>query len=195
MKKKNAVGALVMAVMILVSVPLGANRSFDRLREEALGAYYYDNTGYGIWEGLDKQEETARNLLTVAERYKESNPELGSYIDDLTYHADRCERLFDNGTLEDVEYHQALCRSAEKLAEKLESLTLEEKDEKYPRQLLSLMQSEQDKVERSSYNDGAREYNQRLERFLLPLKNLGWNRPLGVFGESVTADVIEQSAD
>ena len=39
MKKKNAVGALVMAVMILVSVPLGANRSFDRLSEEALGAY------------------------------------------------------------------------------------------------------------------------------------------------------------
>ena len=34
MKKKNVIGALVMAGMILVSVPFGANRSLNRLREE-----------------------------------------------------------------------------------------------------------------------------------------------------------------
>ena len=194
MKKKNAIGALVMAAMILVSVPLGANRSFERLREEALGEYYYDNTGYALYEGLDKQVETAHNLLLVAKRYRESYPELESNIEDLTYQINRCERLYDNGAVEEVEYHAALCQSAETLVAKLEGLKLDEKDEKYPGQQISRLRSEQDKLERSSYNDGAREYNQRLGRFPL-LKQLGWTRPLGVFGESAVADVIEQSAE
>ena len=192
MKKKNAIGALVMAAMILVSVPLGTVRSFERLREQVLeDEYYYDSTGYAIYEGLEKQEEAAWNLLTVAERYRESDPELGSYIDDLTFHAERCRNFYDNGAPEEVEYHQALCRSAEQLAEKLETLALEEKDEKYPRQLISQLRSEQDKLERSSYNDGAREYNQKLDSFLLPLKKLGWSRPLAVFGESLDSGFIE----
>lgn len=192
MKKKKAIGALVMAAMILISVPLGAVRSFERLREKVLeDEYYYDSTGYAIYNGLEKQEEAAWNLITVAERYRESNPELESYIDDLTYQVERCQNFYDNGAPKEVEYHQALCRSAEQLAEKLEEITLSEKDEKYPWQLISQLRSEQDRLERSSYNDGARKYNQKLDSFLLPLKKLGWSRPLAVFGESLDSGFIE----
>ena len=182
MKKKKAIGALVMAAMILVSVPLGAVRSFERLREKALEPYYYDSTGYAIYEGLEKQEEAARNLLTVAERYRESNPELNSYIDDLTNNTELAQVFYDPGSPSEVQCHQTMCDSAEKLAEKLEEITLDEKDEKYPRQLLAQIQSEQDKLERSSYNDGAREYNQKLQKYFLPLINWNWSQPLGIFG-------------
>ena len=191
MKKKNAIGALVMAAMILISVPLGAVNSFERLREDALKPYYSDSTGYALYEGLEKQREAAQNLLTVAKRYQESNPELGSYIDDLTTQAYHAEVFSDPGSTSEVLCHQMMCDSAEKLAEKLEEITLDEKDEKYPRQLLSQIQSEQDKLERSSYNDGAREYNQKLDRYFLPLVNLGWSQMLGVMGKSPDSAFVE----
>ena len=190
MKKKKAIGALVMAAMILVSVPLGAVRSFERLREKALEPYYYDSTGYALYDGLEKQREAAQNLLTVAERYRESDPELTSYIDDLTTQAYHAEVFTDPGSPSEVLCHQMMCDRAEALAEKLEETTLSEKDEKYPRQLISQMRSEQDKLERSSYNDSAREYNQKLDRFFLPLVNLDWSERLGVFGEFAVGDVV-----
>ena len=182
MKKKKAIGALVMAAMILISVPLGAHNSFERLREKALEPYYYDSTGYALYEGLEKQREAAQNLLTVAERYQESNPELGSYIDDLTTQAYHAEVFSDPGSPSEVLCHQSMCDSAKQLAEKLETIALDEKDEKYPRQLLSQIRSEQDKLERSSYNDAAREYNQKLQEYFLPLINWNWSQPLGIFG-------------
>ena len=193
MKKKNAIGALVMAAMLLISVPLGAVRSFERLREDALEPYYYDSTGYALYEGLEKQREAAQNLLTVAKRYQDSEPELGSYIDDLTWRADHSEVFYDPGSPSEVLTYQTMCDSAERLAEKLEEITLSEKDEKYPRQLISQIRSEQDKLERSSYNVGAREYNQKLDSFFLPLRDLGWSEPLGVFDEPAVSDVIELS--
>ena len=195
MKKKNAIGALVMAALILISVPLGAVRSFERLREDALKVYSSDSTGYDLSTGVKKQEEAAWNLLTVAERYQDGNPELGSYIDDLTNHANLAQVFSDPGSPATVRCHQTMCQSAARLAEKLETLTLDEKDEKYPRQLLSQLQSEQDKLERSSYNDGARAYNRKLERYFLPLVNLDWSEPLGIFGEYDVSEVIEQSAE
>lgn len=193
MKKKNAIGAIVMAVLIVVSLPLGTNRSLTREREKALeNSYYYDRTGYAIYDGLEQQETSARNLITVAERYVEQAPELDPYLDELTYRADYCQSFFDNGSPEEVESHQALMQAAQAMSEQLEQIELKEKDQKYPRELIADMEAEQDKLERSSYNDDARAFNQKLEkvpaRFLYKLLGI---KPLGVFGEPDSWNVEE----
>lgn len=185
MKKKNVIGALIMAGLILVSVPLGAGRSLSREREKALeNSYYYDSTGYAIYEGLEQQETSARNLITVAERYVDREPGLDPYIDELTYRADYCENFMEDGDPQEVECHWYLLQAAQELSQQLEQVELEEKDQKYPRQLIADMEAEQDKLMRSSYNDDARRFNEKLSgfpvRFLNKLVDV---EPLGVFGE------------
>ena len=63
--------------------------------------------------------------------------------------------------------------AAQALYDGLKNTQLSEEDEKYPDQLLAQMKSEQDKINRSSYNDEAREFNARLGKFpvnlLLPV--------------------------
>lgn len=185
MKKRNSVGAILMAGAILVSLPLGMHRSLSREREKALdNSYYYDSTGYAIFDGLDRQKEAAKNLITVAKRYVDKAPELDPYLDELTYRTEYCENFFDNGSPKEVESYWFLLQAARELTRQLEQTELEEKDRKYPGQLLADIESEQDKLERSSYNDDARAFNQKLEkvpaRFLYKLLGI---EPLGVFGE------------
>lgn len=185
MKKKNAVGALIMTGAILVSIPLGMHRSLFREREKALdNSYYYDSTGYAIYDGLDHQVDAAQNLITLAQRYVDKAPELDPFLDELTYRTEYCENFFDNGSPKEVESHWFLLQAARELTQQLEQTELEEKDRKYPGQLLADIESEQDKLERSSYNDDARAFNQKLEkvpvRFLYKLLGI---EPLGVFGE------------
>lgn len=183
MKKKNVIGAFIMAAAIVLSLPLGANRSFDRLREETLDdAYYYDSTGYAIYEGLEKQVGTARNFLTLAERYVERFPELDPYIDELSYRAEFCENFYGPGEPKEVESYRLLVEASQALYEQLEKVELDEKDAKYPGQLIAAMESERDKLMRSSYNDGAREYNAKLQSIPAGfLAELTGAEPMGVF--------------
>ena len=182
---KNAVAALIMTLMIVLSIPLGVNRSFARLREDVEHEYYYDSTGYALWEGVNARRESAQNLITIAEKYVDEYPELQTLIDELGFRV-----LQENSytTLEDetftsiVKINSELTQDAYALYEALNKVTLSEKDEKYPRQIMSEMDSEQDKLQRSSYNDLAREYNARREKFPVNfLRHLSGVKPMGVF--------------
>ncbi len=44
-----------MGVAIAASIPLGINRSLVRVREDASGAFYYDQAGYSICDGIEKR--------------------------------------------------------------------------------------------------------------------------------------------
>lgn len=185
-RKKNVVGALVMAAAIVVSIPLGMNRSFARLREKVENHYYLDLTGYAIFDGIDKREDAANNLITVAKRYVDQQPELDPYIDELEYRVKRSENLYESSNplfAETVTVNREMGTAAQSLYEQLEQVELSEKDAKYPRQLIAEMESEQDKIERSSYNDKAMEYNARLKEFPASvLGKLAGLKPMGVFG-------------
>lgn len=184
-KGKNAVPALIMALVIVLSVPLGVNRSFERLREDVEHEYYYDSTGYALWEGVDARRDSAQNLITIAEKYVDEYPELQTPINALGH------RVLEENTylsLEDetfsniVKVNSELTQEAYALYEALDKVTLSEKDEKYPRQIMAELDSEQDKLQRSSYNDLAREYNARLEKFPVNfLRHLSGVKPMGVF--------------
>lgn len=184
-KGNTAIAALVMALLIVLSVPLGVNRSFDRLREEVEDEYHYDSTGYALWEGMDAREECAQNLLKVAGNYVDQYPELDPLIDDLEYRVKLSQNTSEHSdeTLSSiVKVNDELTRDAQALYEQLEQLELSERDEKYPRQIMAEMDAEQDKMERSSYNDKAREYNGRLEKFPVNfLRHISGLKEMGVF--------------
>lgn len=184
MKKGNAIGALVMAAAIAVSVPLGVNRSLSKLREEAQDAYYYDDAGYAIYQGIDARESAAQNLLTVAKRYVEQEPALKPYMEELEYQVKKSENTGYGDFSQEAEINARMGEAAQALYQQLDQIELSDKDEKYPRQLIAQMDSEQDKIERSSYNRDAREFNLKLERF--PVNYLRYAAgidPLAVFDE------------
>jgi len=181
-KKQGLVGAAVMAGLILLSMPLGVGKSLSRLREEAAGQFYYDLAEYSIYDGLEKRREAAENLLTIAERYADSSPQLEAAMDEVEYQIRVCENSYDETFIQTVEANGQLGQAAAGLAGALEAAGLSEQDQKYPAQLLAQLESEQDKIARSSYNDAAREFNARLQRFpaniLAPIAGVG---PLGLF--------------
>lgn len=181
MKKKNVIGALVMAGLVLASVPLGVNRSFARLREDAEGSYYHDDSGYAIYEGLDDREAAANNLLTVARKYADANPELDPAIDDLEYRLDLSTPYGDFAA--EARKNDQLTLDFQTLYDALEGAGLSEKDERYRVGLLNNFESAQDKIQRSSYNDDAQEYNARLRKFPVNfLRYVSGVEELGVFG-------------
>lgn len=195
-KKKTSciVGAIFMAAAIVVSVPLGAKRSFERLRDDAAGDYYYDATGYAVYQGIEVREAAASNLVTVAKKYVDNNPSLDPYIDELEYRIKYSQNMysFQCGTKE-VEANRLMGQAAEDLYVELEKIELSEKDAAYPKKLISEMRSEQDKIERSSYNEGAAEFNAKLNNFPISfLKEVVDIEPMGVFGEEFSAPVATE---
>ena len=121
-------------------------------------------TGYAIYQGLEAREATGNNLITVAERYTSQNPELTSLIGDLEYAISLTQNSYSDFS-DEAQANQLMGDAAQNLYEELKQTELSESDEKYPDQLIAEMESEQDKINRSSYNDDAREFNARLEKF------------------------------
>ena len=145
-RKRNIIGAAVMAGLIFAAMPLGVAHSMEDLRDDAESAYYYDSTGYAIYDGL-------------------AHPEIISYTQALEYQVQANESAHDDTFYWAGATNMEMGAAAQALALELEKLPLEEKDKKYPAQMIAQMRSEQDKIERSSYNDEARAFNARLHSF------------------------------
>lgn len=178
MKKKTFIGAIVMAAAILLAVPVGANRSFDRLYDEAKQSYYYDDTGYALYQGLETRQSAASNLVTLGKRYASQSTELASATDLLEEKVAvaRNKNYSVDDLAQEIAADKAMGSAAQSVADLLEQATLSEKDAKYPSQLLADLNSEADKLARSSYNDDARAYNAKLEgipvKWLLPVAGI-----------------------
>lgn len=170
MNKRNLFAGIFMGVAIAASIPLGINRSLVRIREDASYTFYSDQAGYSISDGIEKRREAASNLITLAGRYKDKNPELEGLIDELDYCVKASEYAWsdDHTFTQEAKANAALDAPAEALAGTLESMELDSKDSKYPGQMISQMRSEQDKINRSSYNEEARAFNAKA-RGLSPM--------------------------
>ncbi len=185
MNKRNLMAGIFMGVAIAASIPLGINRSLSRVREDVSGTFYYDQAGYSIYDGLEKRREAANNLITLAGRYKDKNPELDGLMDSLDY----CVKASENAWSDDYTYIQeaganaALDAPAQALAEALDSMELSEQDRKYPTQMIKQMKSEQDKINRSSYNEEARAFNAKVKS-LAPMALV---KPMADFSSATAA--------
>ncbi len=187
MKKKDLIGSLVLAAVILISLPLGVKRSVGRLRDEAENTYYYDATGYALYTGVEARAAAAKNLLTVAQRY--SDPAVAKAADRLDYWVRLQANAYDDyrDHLVEAETNDGITAAARDLVEALGQVELAPRDAAYREELWAQLQSEQDKLERSSYNDDARAFNARLEKApLAQIKGLLGIRPLGVFDAADT---------
>ena len=181
MKKSSVIGACVLAATLVLTVPLGVHTSLTALRDEANSSYYYDQTGFAIYEGIENREAAASNMITVAERYTDENPALTSLIGDLDYAVDYSQNCWD-GDSGLAEANQLMGQAAQALYEELKNTQLSETDQKYPDQLIAQMKSEQDKINRSNYNEDAREFNARLEKFPVNLlRGVAGIEPLTTF--------------
>lgn len=197
MKKKHLIGALIMVLLIVIAVPTGIKKSVNRLREDAAGSYYYDKTGYRIWSGIEERIATARNMITVAERYKD---QIGvtTLIDEVEYQISLYEAAY---SWEDDYFDQqaaanfGLGNAVQGLYDLLQLAPLSERDADYLSGFIAQMRSEQDKIARSSYNDDAREFNEKLRKFPVnALKGMLGLRELATFDEPLdTAPVIAQT--
>ena len=185
MKQTRIAAAVVMVCMVLLALPLGVNRSLTKLREEAASSYYYDKTGFDINSGIDARENAAGNMVTVAQRYTAGNEVLDAKVNDL----DRAVKVSKNDAYgeheEEAQANRVLGDAFQALYEELEKVQLSEKDEKFSAQLRQEMKSQQYMIVHSSYNDDARAFNERLERFPVNfLKYAAFVKPLGVFEEN-----------
>lgn len=183
MKKRNWIGAVVMVLLIALAVPLGVHTSLADLRYDAESSFYYDKTGYSISLGIDEREAAATNLITVAQRYTQENEALTQLIGDLDYAVSYSENSYDSYD-DRAQGNEMMGQAAQALYQELKNTQLSEEDEKYPDQLMAQMDSEQDKINRSSYNEDAQEFNARLKKFpvnlLLPVVGV---EPLATFDQ------------
>ena len=193
-KKRHVRAAIFMAAAIAASIPLGVNRSLIKLREEASGHYYYDDTGYALYEGLERRQAEANNLISLAEKYAGQNSQLQKLAGSLEHQVKLCETYgyeYENQTFQKIAALNAqLDQPAQALASALEKTELSENDKKYPAQILANMEAEQDKLSRSSYNDQARNYNEKLAR----LKPIALLKPMAVFDEAAGAEASQELA-
>lgn len=190
--KGTAFAAVFMALAVAGSIPLGINRSLSKIREDASGSYYYDQAGYAIYEGIEKRRAAARDLVTLANRYKEQQPQLESLIDSLEYRIKASENAWsdDHTFMPEAQANVNLDAPAQTLAAALEQSGLSEKDQKYPQQIINQMKSEQDKITRSSYNEEARAFNEKLQK----LKPMALLKPMARF-DSIRSDLGEQAEE
>ena len=192
-KKSHKLAALFMAVTVAGSIPLGINHSLSNKREDAAGEYYYDQAGYAIYEGLENRRESASNLITLAERYQEGNPELAKLIDELEYRVQTSEQAYDedDNLRKTAAANAALDAPAQALAGALQDTELAEKDRRYPQQLIDNMRSEQDKINRSSYNTEAKKFNEKL----VSLQPMALLKPMAVFSDISAVQVQQTTGD
>lgn len=188
-RKKHTFAVVFMALAVAAAIPLGINRSLYTLREDVIGEYYYDQAGYAIYEGIEKRQDAAQNLVTLANRYVEKEPGLAALLDELEYRVEASRNAIDldDSFEKTAAANAAMDQPARALAAALNGTALEEKDQKYPDQLIANMESEQDKIERSSYNSAAKDYNGKLAG----LKPLALLSSLATFDEPGSGEVTE----
>lgn len=156
--------AVFMIVLIIASIPLGIVKSMQGLKSEVEDEFYYDDTGLALYECLDIRVSTSENLIKVAEKYSDDYPELKTYIEDLSYCTKKLEKISLDKNTQAI-LNKELDKPFEDLAEKLQSIELDEADAKYPGSLWAEMKSQADKLARSSYNTKVDEYNKVVKGF------------------------------
>ena len=100
MKKKNdgvkAVGrvsaVIAMVVLILAAIPVGACISLSRERNNVTAEYYGSDDVYGVWYQVSMMVSEASNLVTIAEKYSETDLTLVDAVRTAQNDGEKAER-------------------------------------------------------------------------------------------------------
>ncbi len=151
---------LVTVVLIVLSLVFGSALKLRARYRRVTDAFYNgtDKSGMNISSELADREETARNLITVARRYQNSEAvdKAVSACDELSRQKGIAEKYAANKKLSDAVY--ALYRE-------MEDWDLSDKDAAYRTQLYARFTSINDTISHDGYNKLAAEYNSMVSRF------------------------------
>lgn len=180
MKKKKVLPAvLIMLGLVLLSLPLGANRSLTKLREKAEESYYDSGS---VYDGLEARKATVSNLLAVAERYSENRPGLAAPKKELERTLQQLENCDWEDYAAEARANREMGTAAAALAEALSAAELSQRDAGYRTSLLAELQAQQTGLERSGYNEKAGAYNDALDRFPVNyLRHLAFLEPMPLY--------------
>ena len=162
MKKKNdgvkAVGrvsaVIAMVVLILAAIPVGACISLSRERNNVTAEYYGSDDVYGVLDQVSMMVSEASNLVTIAEKYSETDLTL---VDAVRTAQKKAERPADKyAALND------LTTAVQALYRQIKNIDMSEEDATYRESLRSNYYSDLDYLMCDDYNDKAAAFNDAL---------------------------------
>jgi len=173
--ENRRIAVIGMAVLILLSLPLGVARALLPMRANAQEAYWSGETG--IARDLELRLTAAYNLTTVASRWLDAgSPEIQAVLDA------RSAMTGTDSIREKYRANVALTDAVTDLCAALDACDLSEQDAKYRRSIDADLRSCNEIIGHSDYNRLAAEYNDALSAF--PASALGHLiglRPLELF--------------
>ena len=165
MKKKNdgvkAVGrvsaVIAMVVLILAAIPVGACISLSRERNNVTAEYYGSDDVYGVLDQVSMMVSEASNLVTIAEKYSETDLTLVDAVRTAQNAVKKAERPADKyAALND------LTTAVKAMYRQIKNIDMNEEDATYRESLMSNYNSDLDYLMRDDYNDKAAAFNDAL---------------------------------
>lgn len=165
MKKKNdgvkAVGrvsaVIAMVVLILAAIPVGACISLSRERNNVTAEYYGSDDVYGVLDQVSMMVSEASNLVTIAEKYSETDLTLVDAVRTAQNAVKKAERPADKyAALND------LTTAVKAMYRQIKNIDMNEEDAAYRESLMSNYNSDLDYLMRDDYNDKAAAFNDAL---------------------------------
>ncbi len=181
--KKRVVSAIIMIILLVVALPLGVYTSVHPMRETAERQMASDTAGFSTIAAVDSRADAGENINKIAEKYRESDASLPELIADL----ESAVALARNTPQMDAamlsEANSGLDLPANELVNKLKTVSdVSIADLNTVTGQIVEMESQQHKIDRSSYNEAAAEYNARLEQFPVSvISRFVFLEPLGLF--------------
>ncbi len=161
---KKSTAIILCIIMIVLSIFFGGRISLNKIRNEALSLFYEGNPDdqydLGIEYDLERRIVFAGNLVTVAKRYTDSGNSL------ITAVQNACNNLSSAGDPADkYKYNQELTTACNNLSAYLETQDMTDSDMRYNASVKSDMESANQIIGHSDYNNKAAEFNQLLRKF------------------------------
>ncbi len=161
--KGRAKACAICLVLIVVALFIGGRKSLAPLRSEALD-YFYNGDGteidVGIESDLEQRITLAEDLITIGERYFDKDEAL---LTNITYD---CSKI--SGSTEPnvkFKYNEELTSDCYALVEAMDLLDLTDTDTELVVETIVNMESSNEIIGHSSYNQKANEFNSLISEF------------------------------
>lgn len=160
--KRPQTALFLMIVMIIAGIWIGSWRSLSGIvrQAEAVFTEGENGDGYSIRADLEDSSGIAYNLTLVAGRYLDKTDPLLLAVEDA-----RSALQEAKGPSEAYRANRQLSESVTALYERMKTVELSEKDQKYPQNLYIDYMAKQDIISRNDYNRIAEECNRTLSAF------------------------------
>lgn len=162
MKLKKKIAFFLMLLVIIGAVFYGMGKTMSDGRADAM-ELYGDNYDISIRSAVTETVDKIENLMKLARKYTADDSELEALCQGVE--SKIAELDLETAEQADPQKLKELYALTNTLSEELQKVTLDAQDQKYPVNLMVEIFSLQDQMSHAEYNDKAREWNAKLEKF------------------------------